>query len=480
MRQLLRYSLILLVITSVLTVQYYHTLTTNTATANVVVRPSTKKDLVSPLHSPSSSPSSFIAEKGLQYHNASSTEAATSNRESSSRKGPRVNKNNNKVPSRKGGRDGADDSHKGLVRDPLDGMLHAWEVDAPTRCFGAAPRPECVDPTSIEWFREHVLLAIVSGAEGAFRVEVSSCSWLAHFPIENVFVFSDLVPIDGQTNRTAHTWVKGVLPVGVTEKDGDLVSVHVPNGYVQEVRKRGQGYSASWIVAQFRFTQAVEHLYQVALSREKTLNRKLPYDWFLVIDDDTILQLPNLVKRLQQVKVHEPFYLSRKGWGGAGHAYTRRAMEQLIAVLPVCVDKYFIRSFRASDDMLLRCAYKAKLHCQKEASMSHCPASHVGVEYLLSPSQVSVHGKKDFYPPVQLTTWRVSLYYYAFYCRWRSAAEAAVYYSACAFGSCKQSGCTKEKNAQVLNKWARLSENNTVSILPFEKVIKEWKPPLLA
>jgi hypothetical protein len=86
---------------------------------------------------------------------------------------------------------------------------------------------------------------------------------------------------------------------------------------------------------------------------------------------------------------------------------------------------------------------------------------------MLSESQTTFHGKKDFYPPVLLTSWRVGLYYYATYCKDRRAAELAVFYSACAFGSCKQVGCTKEKNVAMLEKWTQLSNNSAASILPF-------------
>lgn len=365
---------------------------------------------------------------------------------------------------RKEGRDGVDHSHLGLAPDPVDGMYHAWPVGHEDACHGAAPSEECIDADAVEWFRDNILLAIVTGAEGAFRVEVSQCTWLSHIPVENVFVFSDLVPPPGH-NRTPHSWVAGALPKTVYEAHGDVFSPYVKEGYVKVVRRRGQGYSASWIVAQFRFAQAVEHMFQVAASRK--LSEGKAYKWFMIGDDDTILQLPNLVKRLKGIDPTHPFYLSRKGWGGAGHVYSRVAFDRLMDVMPQCVEKYFVRSFRASDDMLLKCAHAAKLHCQMEESMSHCPASHLGVGSLLSPKQSTFHGKKDFYPPVLLTTWRVSLYYYASYCKSRQAAELAAYYSACAFGSCKHPGCTKEKNAEMLRKWRVLSRNNTLRELPF-------------
>lgn len=374
--------------------------------------------------------------------------------------------------TRKPGRDGVDHSHVGLAPDPIDGMFHAWDAEhkSTTECFGARPFPSCIDQTSVDWFRDNVLLAVVTGAEGAFRVEVSQCTWLSHFPPENVFVFSDLVPHRG-LNRTPHAWVQGTLPPSVIERDGDIFSEHVKEGYLKIVRRRGQGYSASWIVAQFRFAQALEHLDRVRAERAQHPS-KTQFKWFMVADDDTIVHLPNLVKRLRQIDTSKEYYLSRKGWGGAGHLYTVTALAKMMAVLPKCVDKYFVRGFRASDDMLLKCASVAHLFVQKEDTMSHCPASHLGKANLLSESQATFHGKKDFYPPLLLTTWRVSLYYYASYCKDDRAAELAVYYSACAFGSCKQQGCTKEKNDEMIARWRTLSRDNNITLLPFaaEKV----------
>lgn len=371
------------------------------------------------------------------------------------------------VKKRKLGRDGVDHSHVGMTRDPEDGMMHAWAANHATahECYGSRPMPSCIDDAAVQWFRDNVLMAIVTGSEGAFRVEVSQCTWLSHFPVENVIILSDLVPSSGK-NRTPHEWVRGKLPPTVYEDNGDIFSPYVKDGYVRIVRKRGQGYSASWIVAQFRFAQAVEHMAAVANERRGRAH----YKWYMIADDDTIVQLPNLVRRLQQIDESKPYYLSRKGWGGAGHVYSHAAFAKLEATLPKCVDKYFVRSFRASDDMLLKCAHMAALHCQMEDTMSHCPASHLGEDNLLSPRQATFHGKKDFYPPVLLTSWRVSLYYYAAYCKHADAAKAAVYYSACAFGSCKQSGCTKEKNEQMVQSWHRVSQNNTATVLPFEVV----------
>ncbi len=364
------------------------------------------------------------------------------------------------------GRDGVDHSHVGMERDPVDGMHHAWSLNDTKRCFGSLPHTSCVKPASIEWFRRHVLLSIITGSEGAFRVEVSQCTWLSHFPVENVFVFSDLVSPPAQT-RTPHEWVCGKLPPMVFEKDGDIFSPFIPKGYVREVRRAGQGYSAAWIVAQFRFSQALEHMHSVNEARQKA-GGGAGYKWFMIADDDTIVNLDALVDRLQQLNAEAvPWYLSRKGWGGGGHIYSSTALAAIVKVLPGCVESYFVKGFRASDAMLLKCAGRAKLHTQMEETMSHCPASHLGAGTLLSPRHMTFHGKKDFYPPVLLTTWRVALYYYASYCKQSKAAELAVYYSACAFGSCKQHGCTKEKNAQVIERWHMLSHNNTITQLPF-------------
>jgi hypothetical protein len=95
--------------------------------------------------------------------------------------------------------------------------------------------------------------------------------------------------------------------------------------------------------------------------------------------------------------------------------------------------------------------------------------THPGAPILLSEKQTTFHGKKDFSPPPQvlLTTWRVGLYYYASYCKSRRAADLATFYSACAFGSCKQAGCTKQKNEWMLRQWWNVSKNSTVRVLPF-------------
>eukprot|EP00388_Colpodella_angusta_P007320 GDKJ01020808.1.p1 GENE.GDKJ01020808.1~~GDKJ01020808.1.p1 ORF type:complete len:209 (+),score=10.66 GDKJ01020808.1:50-628(+) len=187
----------------------------------------------------------------------------------------------------------------------------------------------------------------------------------------------------------------------------------------------------------------------------------------MIIDDDTIINLNNLVTRLKQVSNPSiPWYLSRKGWGGAGHIYNLLALSKMKEALPKCMETYMLKSFRASDAMLLKCAGVAKLATQKEQTMSHCPASNLGAKGMISNSQVSFHGKKDFYPPVLLATWRVHLYYLATYCRDPKAGELAAEWSACAFGSCKQHGCTKEKNALMKSRWKEVSQNGSSKTIP--------------
>ena len=374
----------------------------------------------------------------------------------------------------KGGRDGPDDSHAGMAPDPVDHMYHAWQPADTHKCLGTANDPSCESPSAAEWFKSNMLLAIISGREGAFRVEVSHCTWLRHLAPENVFVFSDVVP-DETRNFTPYTWVPMVLPPGVSvTDDGDYVSKYIPNGYVQQVRASGQGYSAAWIGAQFRFFQALTHMSNISISRG--IGGAHAHKWFMIADDDTMVNINHLSDRLQHSSftsakgLSTPWYLSKKGWGGAGHIYNAEAMRRMIGVIDVCTERYLVKGFRASDAALLKCSGVAKLHAHKEDTMSHCPASHLGEGVMASPTQTTFHLKKDFYPPVALVSWKLMLYYRASYCHDRRAAKLAVEFSTCAFGNCKRAGCTKEKNAKLAEEWRALYPNSSIPTLPLWKL----------
>jgi hypothetical protein len=362
-------------------------------------------------------------------------------------------------PSRKPGKGNVDWSHMGLVPSS-EGINHAWEATDPNRCHGARAYAQCVSRDTIEYLRKNVLMAIVTGREDTFRVEVSQCTWLSHFPTENAYVFSDVVP---EAPRTPQQWVRGDLPAGVVERDGDLFSDHIAKGYVKAVRSAGQGYSASWIVAQFRFPQAL----QVLADR---MQRESDLQWALLIDDDTVVNFDALVKRLKELDPKEPHYLSRKGWGGAGHLYSREAMQRVHARISECIDKWMVRQFKASDAMLLKCADHLRLKQHLEATMTHCPASHLREAGLMNKNLATLHAKKDMYPPILLATWRSALYYLASSCQSAAAASLAVEFSACAFGSCKSAHCTKAHDDERLQKWTSLSRNNTLHTLPLPVV----------
>lgn len=361
------------------------------------------------------------------------------------------------APTRKGGRDGVDHSHLGLTAS-AEGVNHAWPK-LENACHGAHPLPSCVANKSLAWFKKHVLLAIVTGREDTFRVEVSQCTWLAHAPPDNVYVVTDVAP---SVPRTPHHWVAATLPKDIEERDGDLFSPYVKKGYVRAVRSAGQGYSASWIVAQFRFPFALQLM-------AKRFDEDPSLKWALLADDDTIVNFDNLVQRVSKMDEGMPWYLSRKGWGGAGHLYSRAAMARVHAQMHECVDKWMIRQFRASDTMLLKCASHLKLKAHLEGTMSHCPASHLR-ERIADKQLMTLHAKKDMYPPVLLATWRMALYYHAALCHTPGAKDLAVEFSACAYGSCKSNGCDKEADRRRMVKWVRMSKNGTLARLPLEKL----------
>ena len=353
---------------------------------------------------------------------------------------------------------GKDDSYAGL-KPSLEGVIHAFTSDD-TPCLGAGPVAGCVANITWEYLRKHVRLGVVTGRRGVFRVEVSQCTWLSHFPPETVSVFSDVVPAKP---RTPHQWVALGLPPGVTERHCDLYSQHITKGYHRTVKSNGQGYSVSWIKAQFRFLQGLQHLGDIMFAADGS---GADVKWALLIDDDTIVSPDRLVKRLKALDIAKPWYLSRRGWGGAGHFYSREAMRRVHANASQCVDRWMVRQFRASDTTLLKCGHHLRLNVQMEESMSHCPASTLR-QRLLDPRLASMHGKKDFYPPPLLAVWRTALYYLAAVCDSPFAKDAAVEYSACTYGaSCKTPGCDKEKDKRTAAKWAALSQNNTIKVLP--------------
>lgn len=378
------------------------------------------------------------------------------------------------------GRD-KDESILASGADSDSGVRHAWPLHAlePVRCHGARMLPTCAHATSSDYVNRKVRLSIITGRMGAFRVEVSSCTWLSHFPTSSITVFSDATP---STRRVMpHRWVAGALPQNVTEVDGDLFSPFIKKGYLRAVRSAGQGYSGAWIVAQFRFIQAIEFMarragilpphYQPIFDAEpESTEYDRDADWFVVIDDDTVLQIDALAARLQQASLaprSRLVYLSQGGWGGAGHIFSRAALTKLTSVLHECVNRWMVRQFKASDAMLVKCSALARLEKISDPGLSHCPASHMREQGLLNPQQISLHAKKDFYPPVLLATWRLSLYYYAMYCKNKEAAELATWYSGCAFGSCKHVDCSKDHDKARHLKWLELSHNETLLRLPF-------------
>ena len=126
MQKFLRYALILLVFFSAVTVTYYHaTLLTSNKTSRLVRHKKGRSAIVGKLQN--------------QHHHLRMPvlRITTSTRDEQRRLTEKKliqqrqrkwteRKESLHVLNRKGGRDGADDSHKGLVRDPRDGMLHAW------------------------------------------------------------------------------------------------------------------------------------------------------------------------------------------------------------------------------------------------------------------------------------------------------------------------------------------------------------------
>lgn len=380
--------------------------------------------------------------------------------------------------------------------NPDSCCCHAWgmyEENAALRCHGTQFIPDCTSRAAFEYAAKHILFVIVTGGAATYRVEVSQCTWLGKLPADNIYVITDRLPTPRP--RTPHHWLRAELPAGMRHRGdtGDFESDFMTKGYVHAVRKAGQGYNAGWILAQTRFTYGLKYAANVAVatnsgsnagnqsgsrSSSSSTSSGKHIKWIMLIDDDTIVQLDHLVERVRHIDENQhPWYFSRRGWGGAGHLYGKKAIEILHDRLHECEHKYFVRQFRASDAMLLKCAGHLKLRDQMEHTMSHCPAA-TRPENVENPHQVTMHGKKDFYPPVLKATWRVSLYYLAMYCKSPKAVKDVVKWSACTYGaSCKRATCDKVVDQRRERLWDEFSHNNTLRMLPVNDYLGDIHAP---
>ena len=75
-----------------------------------------------------------------------------------------------------------------------------------THCFNVSHRPDCVAKGTPQWLKDNVLVSVITGKESSFRVELSNCTWLRHFPWEVLFVVTDVSPFPHRP------WVTASLP----------------------------------------------------------------------------------------------------------------------------------------------------------------------------------------------------------------------------------------------------------------------------
>ena len=254
------------------------------------------------------------------------------------------------------------------------------------------PHKTTLGRDTAEYLRERVSFAVITGsADGFFRADLALCTWLAHVPDSSLFFFTDRA--NTSDGRRGH-WVSDSLPEGVTFTKQQVES---------------KGYTLPWIKAQFRFLFGVKHI--IEEDRARGTNKQ----WFLLVDDDTFVNLDGLVVKLKEYDVHGSGgagrYLSDKGWGGAGHFFDRRASETLLKKMRShCIDPYMVRSFHASDETLVKCAPQMGLKTSTEKTMSHCHANKLR-EAMLTGRHVSMHVKRDVAKPRYLAAWRTRLYY---------------------------------------------------------------------
>eukprot|EP00755_Sulcionema_specki_P001410 Sspe_Gene.116857::Locus_106938_Transcript_1_1_Confidence_1.000_Length_1187::g.116857::m.116857 len=253
----------------------------------------------------------------------------------------------------------------------------------------AGNHPSCVSQSTLEYLKKYVLFAVITGsADRFFRADLGLCTWMYHVPESCLYFFTNNA---NTSEGRKGTWVEDTLPQGVRFSKEQL---------------EAKGYSLKWIKAQYRFLFGLKHIIEV--DRRDQLGKQ----WFLLIDDDTFVNLDGLVARLREYDkspTGSGRYLGEKGWGGAGHFFDRAASEVLLQSMHAkCVERYMVKSFHASDEALRKCAPSLGLTHIREGTMSHCQATSMR-ERLLTGRHVTMHVKRDMVRPTFLAAWRMRL-----------------------------------------------------------------------
>eukprot|EP01059_Diplonema_ambulator_P006118 TRINITY_DN15896_c0_g1_i2.p1 TRINITY_DN15896_c0_g1~~TRINITY_DN15896_c0_g1_i2.p1 ORF type:complete len:407 (+),score=57.35 TRINITY_DN15896_c0_g1_i2:82-1302(+) len=300
----------------------------------------------------------------------------------------------------------------------------------------------CVPNTTLSYIRDFVSMAVTTGSgDGFFRADLGLCTWMYHVPASSLYFFTDKAYLaEGRRGN----WVEDVLPEGVT--------------FTKE-QVEAKGYSLPWIKAQFRFLFGLKYI--IKKDREEGTRKR----WFLLLDDDTFVNLDGLVVKLKELdrqKSGKGRYLGERGWGGAGHLFDRTASEVLLQKIDgSCIIPYMVKSFHASDVTLQKCAPQIGLKPTVEYTMSHCGASFLR-NRMLTGRQVTMHVKRDMVKPDMLAAWRMRLYYQVVYHRNITAFKLLMKVCNCAYGSCKNTACLGGHDKTAMEIFLEHSKNQTV------------------
>ena len=330
-------------------------------------------------------------------------------------------------------------------------------------------KPDDVTPDEASYLRAHVHVVIVTGSfDGYVRLDLALCTWIRHVSDARLWVVSDTIQHEaaqgqpaGSDTGAGHwrlsrgTWLKGTLPPRVT---------------FNERQRSATGYTVHWMEAQFRFVQGLMHVgAELLLSNGTDRTRS----WIAVLDDDTFLSIPALVRLLTEMDRRAaggPLYVNDHGWGGGGHFFNGAAVRRFMShgVQP-CVHHNMGVKFYASDVALKKCLPGIGVRVVDDRRLSHCQANFLRGR-MLSGHHVTAHVKREVVKPLSLAMLRIILYYRVMYhaaARPHQRGVTSAYdwlmrLGACAYGSsCKLWSCLEDHDRAAIQLFLNISRNGS-------------------